>query len=111
MSVRYRAKCSCERFSSMNAATFSGVTDGGHANGKVSAATSASSGSSAAVAAVTSIVTGSLHVPLREMEPGLLVDEHHVGHQVAVAVPPHSAIGGCSGGQVQDGVLHRIGRI
>ena len=42
-----RRNRACDRFSSMNAAMFSGVTDGGQASGKVRAATSASSGRSA----------------------------------------------------------------
>ena len=42
----------------MNATMFSGVTEGGHANGKVRAATSASSGRSASLAAATSMAIG-----------------------------------------------------
>ena len=51
------AEAVCERFSSMNATMFSGVTDGGQASGKVRAATSASSDRSASTAVATSMAT------------------------------------------------------
>ncbi len=89
-----RRNASADRFSSMNAAMFSGVTDGGQASGKVRAATSASSARSASTAAATlaTAQSGSGHVPLGQVLAGdCLSMQHHVGHQVAVAVPPHAA--------------------
>src|SRR5689334_19634456 len=85
----------------MKAATSSAPASGGHASGKVRAATSANSGRSASAAGVTSRDTrGSVEVPLGQVGAGHLVEEHDVGDQVAVDVPVDAAADGGPGGRV-----------
>src|ERR1700755_3558364 len=91
----------------MNAATFSGDVEGGHASGNVRAATSASSGRSASVAGDTWMGMRSGEVPLGQVVSGGLVEQNDVGDQTAIDVPPAPAAHGGTGG----GVLQRGAKV
>src|SRR5436190_1143735 len=96
----------------MKSATSSGVTRGGHANGKVRAARSASSGTSASTAVLTSTgMPGVLEIPLREMCARHLVEQYDVGDGIAIRVPPHVAGDGRSRRSVLQRVLKGVWRI
>ena len=91
----------------MNDAMFSGGVDGGHANGKVRAATVASS--SASTESVVATWTASVEVPLREVLARLLVQQDDVGDRIAVGVPIHFTADDRSLGRIHDHVVQRVG--
>ena len=112
--MRYSANREAESWVSMNKAMSSGAEAGGQANGNVCAATAASSMASPRSAAVTRMAMPAkrpLEIPLRQVVAGLRVDQHDIGHQVAVAVPPDAAGHGRPLRCVQQRVLQRIGGI